>query len=320
MMRRRLRTQSPLTLDDRLFISGANPKQVTHDGVNLFHWAVFGRCIETCRWSIAAGADPQGLNRWGCSAIHWAASTGDVELCSWLRDEVGLDFKQRNNQGHDGLMKAAWNGAAELCGVLLEWDPDTIVGRDRAGMGPPEMARVNGHPELAAVLDCHEQKHRGGAVPGAPGASSSSAAPSNPALGNKAFVVFYRNQGLVSPERWDALHDSLLRPLPVTVRARSCGSCAQGQDANILEEGLATLLAETFPELKPLQLHPATGNAAAGSACAHGGANSGSSVFQVCNKVWKRSRTLQEVTHTHTALLPSAACHGDVFWVVLSTL
>jgi ankyrin repeat protein len=67
---------------------------------------------------VSAGADPHALNRWGCSAVHWAASTGDIALCEFLAT-LGLDFAQHNNQGHDGLMKAAWNGAAALCAHLL---------------------------------------------------------------------------------------------------------------------------------------------------------------------------------------------------------
>jgi ankyrin repeat protein len=99
---------------------GADVNATAKDAVNTFHWAVWGRHIPTCEWALAAGVDSMAVNRWGCSAIHWAGAAGDVALCKWLSDIPGMDFSQRNNQGHDGLKKAAWNGHWELCEWLLE--------------------------------------------------------------------------------------------------------------------------------------------------------------------------------------------------------
>jgi len=205
---------------------GADPLKVTHDGVNLFHWAVFGRSIDTARWTISTGADPAACNRWGCSAIHWAASTGDTALCLWLEDEVGLDFALCNNQGHDGLMKAAWNGAWELCRHLCTQYPACLSRVDRAGMAPSEMAHVNGHHELAAWLADQEAKELGKNTDSKKAAQAGSKQylkPSlvdQPALTSADFVVYYRNQGLVPAEQWEALHAALVKPPPVVLRLR----------------------------------------------------------------------------------------------------
>lgn len=184
-------------------------------------------------------------------------------------DEVGLDFGLRNNQGHDGLMKAAWNGARELCELLLQRDPKAILGRDRAGLGPPEMARINGHRDLADWLQEYAQDASGET-------GKKAEARSLPSLTSPAFVVFYRNQALVPPGEWDRLHAALLSPLPVTLRLRPC--CHR--------EGLARMLGKASRS-GPVRLLPS--------------AVAPISFFQVGSSDWKKDTALQEVSQPSLA-------------------
>lgn len=125
----------------------------TKDGINVFHWAVWSGDLDTCRWALAAGAESASENRWGCTAVHWASATGSVEMCEYLVSLGTLDFARPNNQGHNALHKAAWNGR----GPLVEWllalpDSESMFQLDRAGLSVADLARMNGHSELAAEL------------------------------------------------------------------------------------------------------------------------------------------------------------------------
>ena len=163
---------------------GADVELTSKDGVNVFHWAVWSGSLETCRWALRSVRRDLVLavNRWGCDATHWAAATGNVQLCAWVAADAGLDFEKRNNQGHDGLMKAAWNGHAALCAFLLGLpdlhahpppesqeqvatdSPARVIVRDaaralrllrredRAGLTAAQLAHIKGHTSLRDAL------------------------------------------------------------------------------------------------------------------------------------------------------------------------
>ena len=169
---------------------GANVQFGTTDGVNALAWAVFSGDIDTCRVLLDLGVDPLARNRWKCGLGHWAGATGSIELCRWLADTAGVDFAMQNEQLHDGLAKAAWNGHRELCEWLLERYPNTLhVSRcDRAGLNIADIAKCNGHDELSSWLSAH---------PSSLSRSSSSGSQKNVWLLPKEFTMYFRTQGVV---------------------------------------------------------------------------------------------------------------------------
>ena len=201
-------------------------------------------------WALRVGVDHHALNRWGCSAVHWAASAGDVAMCRWLL-ERGLDFSLRNQQGHCGLCKAAWNGHAGLVEWMLGAEVPNVgarqlLARDRSGISPAELARLNGFAGLAARLAAAERAARRWAAPaarlGAPRAKRSApicTAPSedqladlpDPERSSAAFSVYYRAQRIAEDEQeWEALEHELRRPSPAAVRLRDTPGSALERD------------------------------------------------------------------------------------------
>ena len=222
---------------------GADVHAATKDGVNAFHWAVFGAHVGAADWALRVGVDRHALNRWGCSAVHWAASAGDVAMCRWLL-ERGLDFSLRNQQGHCGLCKAAWNGHAGLVEWMLGAEVPNVgarqlLARDRSGISPAELARLNGFAGLAARLAAAERAARAalGGAGGAPGGAEGQALGADlshllppedqladlpdPERSSAAFSVYYRAQRIAEDEQeWEALEHELRRPSPAAVRLR----------------------------------------------------------------------------------------------------
>ena len=184
---------------------GADLKASTIDGVNALAWAVFSGNLETCRTLLELGVDPSARNRWGCGLIHWGAANGSVEMCKWLVVACKLDFSLQNQQQHDGLAKAAWNGHRDLCEWLLARFPHSlsVARRDRAGLNAADIARCNGHSDLADFLSQHP--------------SASSASPQNMGVWlPKEFTMYFRTQRIVaSTEEWFLLQSALRKPAPV---------------------------------------------------------------------------------------------------------
>lgn len=98
---------------------GAEYAYKTPDGISSLAWAVWSGEVAAVKFFISLGVNPRDINRWGCGLIHWAAAGGVLELCRYLKEEVGLDFSLQNNQGHNGLTKAAWNNHQHICHYLL---------------------------------------------------------------------------------------------------------------------------------------------------------------------------------------------------------
>ena len=127
----------------------------TIDGTTAFHWAVWQGHFATCDWLVnVASCDWRALNQFGCNAAQWAAQSGDVEMCEWLA-RLGLDMTLLNNNGHSAVHKAAVKGRRETCEWLLDvggLGADHVAPDYHDGMTPAEMARLEGHDDLAAWL------------------------------------------------------------------------------------------------------------------------------------------------------------------------
>lgn len=127
----------------------------TRDGTTPFHWAVWQGHLATCDWLVnVASCDWRALNGFGCNAAQWAAQSGDVVMCEWLR-RLGLDMTLLNNNGHSAVHKAAVKGRRETCEWLLDvggLGADHVAPDYHDGMTPAEMARLEGHDDLAAWL------------------------------------------------------------------------------------------------------------------------------------------------------------------------
>lgn len=134
---------------------GVSADDPTRDGTTPFHWAVWTGRLDVCRWLVdVARADWTALNGYGCNAAQWAAQSGDVRTCEYLRD-LGLDLGLLNDNGHSALHKAATKGHANAC----EWFVRVVklgakhMAPDGDGNTPAEMARLEGHLELATWLE-----------------------------------------------------------------------------------------------------------------------------------------------------------------------
>ena len=95
----------------------------------------------------------RSLNKFGCNAMQWAAQTSRLDMCRFLVHH-GLDATLCNNNGHSSLHKAAVKGQRKVCTWLIK-----EIGlshqhmlADQDGNPPSEMARLEGHVELAQWL------------------------------------------------------------------------------------------------------------------------------------------------------------------------
>lgn len=144
---------------------GVSVDSRTRDGTTPFHWAVWQGHLATCDWLVnVASCDWRALNTFGCNAAQWAAQSGDVRMCQWLA-RLGLDMTLLNNNGHSAVHKAAVKGRRETCEWLLEkggLGADHVAPDYYDKMTPAEMARLEGHDDLAAWLREREDGFKGG--------------------------------------------------------------------------------------------------------------------------------------------------------------
>jgi ankyrin repeat protein len=102
-----------------------------------------------------AKCDVHATNAFGCNASQWAAqrSKGSVAMCLYLQD-VGVDLKVTNRNGHSAVHKAAVKGNRAACEWLLGFGGLGLphLNADGDGNTPGEMARLEGHEDLAAWL------------------------------------------------------------------------------------------------------------------------------------------------------------------------
>jgi ankyrin repeat protein len=102
-----------------------------------------------------AKCDVHATNAFGCNASQWAAQRkfGSVAMCLYLQN-VGVDLKVTNGNGHSAIHKAAVKGNRAACEWLLGAGGLGLphLNADGDGNTPGEMARLEGHEDLAAWL------------------------------------------------------------------------------------------------------------------------------------------------------------------------
>ena len=120
---------------------GATADARAKHGVTPFQLAVWQNHLDICQWLVnECGVDASQTNDFACGAVHWigicpkkkkkkcASETSNTEspsssssllpLAKWLATQPGIDFHQRQRQGHTPLHKAAWGGHLELLQYL----------------------------------------------------------------------------------------------------------------------------------------------------------------------------------------------------------
>jgi len=121
------------------------------DGTTPFMRAAWMGHLEMCEYLVkVAKCDIHRENKYRCNAVHWAAQSGDVKMLKYLR-ALGLDVTSANVNGHSILHKSATKGFYDACVYLVE-ELDLPLLRDNDGYGPEDMAKMEGHEELASWL------------------------------------------------------------------------------------------------------------------------------------------------------------------------
>ena len=107
------------------------------------------------RESKVFGGINDPLDKTGRQPIHAAAAHGHADLVAWLIDH-GADADSPGLWGHriTALHLAARAGHRGVAEVLLDRGAD-VMARDRDGRTPLELAKANGHADLADLLGEH---------------------------------------------------------------------------------------------------------------------------------------------------------------------
>ena len=163
---------------------GVSVDEATNDGTTPFMWCVWGgggaevevsmetktneetKDVDSAEDVVDFGktlsfltsdakCDVHATNAFGCNASQWAAqrSKGSVAMCLYLQN-VGVDLKVTNRNGHSAIHKAAVKGNRAACEWLLGAGGLGLphLNADGDGNTPGEMARLEGHEDLAAWL------------------------------------------------------------------------------------------------------------------------------------------------------------------------
>ena len=80
-------------------------------------------------------------------------------MCKWLYEDLKLDVRLVQLQGHHTLHKAAWAGHKDVCAWLQDEigiDPQSTV-VDNKGHTASRLAEIAGHSELAEWLLRHNK-------------------------------------------------------------------------------------------------------------------------------------------------------------------
>ena len=157
---------------------GVDPDVRSMDGTSAFHYAVHSGHANILYWLVgwSHGSDAGGsenfkpprahlahsVNAFGCNAVQWAALSGSVEMCKLLLYDFKLDFTLLNHNMHSVFHKAAVKGNIGVCTWLLEDShiPGEVLalllGPDKSGNTPSELARLEGFDKLSAYLSLAE--------------------------------------------------------------------------------------------------------------------------------------------------------------------
>ena len=132
--------------------------------------------------------DPAQKNDFDCGAVHWIGicpqsrahgegGEGLLPLAKWLAMQHGIDFHQRQRQGHTPLHKAAWGGNVALVRYLRDEhglldDAQDYAGNFAADLA--DMANTERHSKVADYLrqECNAARAQSCAVLGVPVSAS----------------------------------------------------------------------------------------------------------------------------------------------------
>ena len=143
---------------------------------------------DVAMWLVGQGADLEFRGYIGGAALHWAEYSGNQDLCAWLRESGASDEADDNaylarphafglivpvswgleprvrrfldrfpgdvditSGSGTPLMVAAHDGKLETANILLEFGADPGI-RNAEGLTPSEIARAQGHEEVATLL------------------------------------------------------------------------------------------------------------------------------------------------------------------------
>lgn len=134
---------------------GASVDAKTIDGTTAFCWASWQGHLDVMQYLHARGSDVHASNSFGCNAILWAAQgVGGLDVMRWLHS-IRCDIFQVNANGHSVVHKSAQRGNRKV----IEWMCSShkrrsvsLIGPDQEGCRPSDLARMEGHSELAGWL------------------------------------------------------------------------------------------------------------------------------------------------------------------------
>ena len=127
--------------------AGADPSSADYEGSTPMRSAAFGGQLEVVEALLAAGADPEH------SALWAAASAGHDDI---VRRLAGAGAQAGGSPGHEPagsmcpMWHAAMSGHLSTVRLLLELGAPAECGNS---IEPAEMARRQGHDEVAALLE-----------------------------------------------------------------------------------------------------------------------------------------------------------------------
>ena len=151
----------------------ANPHCRAKHDVSIFQLAVWQYRLDICRYlHRECDVDPaRDVNEFQCGAVHWLgiAPMGQANYCGsayhdgrdllpmakWLASLEGIDFYQKQKQGHSALHKASWGGHLALVKYLHEEHGMMDDAPDHAGnyaASLADMANTPRHDEIAKYL------------------------------------------------------------------------------------------------------------------------------------------------------------------------
>eukprot|EP00057_Strongylocentrotus_purpuratus_P007337 XP_011661811.1 PREDICTED: ankyrin repeat domain-containing protein 50-like [Strongylocentrotus purpuratus] len=110
--------------------------------------------LEVSKYLISQGAEVnQGDNK-GWTALRVAASNGHLDVTKCLINQ-GAEVNRGDKNGRTALHSAASNGHLDVTKCLINQGAEVNLG-DKNGKTALHSAASNGHPEIAGILDQHD--------------------------------------------------------------------------------------------------------------------------------------------------------------------
>ena len=134
----------------------AHPELITArapDGWTALHLAAHFRHLPVVELLLSRGADvnARSENSHANTALHAAAAGGADRALLQRLVQAGVEVDATQGGGYTGLHEAASLGRADLVTLLLEAGA-SVQSRTDEGRTPAELARANGHEDVAALL------------------------------------------------------------------------------------------------------------------------------------------------------------------------